>query len=283
ADGAFVTPAEVKIEGAEDARVATLAATGEPVEIGPIEKMSKSKKNIVDPDDIIATYGADTARWFMLSDSPPERDVNWTEDRVQGASRFVQRLWRLTGEAAGIAAPAARPGEFGPAALTLRKATHRALARVTDEVEKLHFNVCIAAIYEFANALGDAIGNVTDPKQITPDFAWALREAAGVLVQLFSPMMPHLAEECWEALGHKTLVATEAWPKVEPELLVENTVELPVQVNGKKVGMVTVARDAGKTEIEAAVLALDAVKRALAGKSPKKVIIVPQRIVNVVA
>jgi leucyl-tRNA synthetase len=284
-DGTFVTPAEVKIEGAEDARVATLTATGEPVEIGPIEKMSKSKKNTVDPDDIIATYGADTARWFMLSDSPPERDVNWTEDRVQGASRFVQRLWRLAGEVAeiGQAAPAAKPAEFGPAALTLRKATHRALARVTDEVEKLHFNVCIAAIYEFANALGDAIGNVTDPAEIPPDFAWALREAADILVQLFGPMMPHLAEECWAALGHKTLVATEAWPKVEPELLVENSIGLPVQLNGKKVGMVTVARDAGKTEIEAAVLALDAVKRALGGKSPKKVIIVPQRIVNVVA
>jgi leucyl-tRNA synthetase len=284
ADGAFVTPAEVTIEGAEDARRAVLSATGEPVEIGPIEKMSKSKKNTVDPDDIIATYGADTARWFMLSDSPPERDVNWTEERVQGASRFVQRLWRLAGEAADIGktAPVAKPGQFGPAALTLRKATHRALARVTDEVEKLHFNVCIAAIYEFANALGDAIGDVTDPAELTPDFAWALREAAGILVQLFAPMMPHLAEECWAVLGHQTLVAAEPWPMVEPELLVENRIDLPVQVNGKKLGLVTVARDAGKDEIEAAVLALDAVKRVLAGKSPKKVIIVPQRIVNVV-
>jgi leucyl-tRNA synthetase len=285
ADGTFVTPAEVTITGGEDARRAVLSATGEPVEIGPIEKMSKSKKNTVDPDDIIATYGADTARWFMLSDSPPERDVNWTEERVQGASRFVQRLWRLTGEVAeiGKSAPTTKPAEFGPAALALRKAAHRALARVTDEVEKLHFNVCIAATYEFANALGDAIGDVTDPAEITPDFAWALREAANILVQLFAPMMPHLAEECWTALGHKTLVATEAWPKVEPELLVENTIELPVQLNGKKVATVTVARDAGKSEIEAAVLALDAVKRALGANSPKKVIIVPQRIVNVVA
>ena len=117
----------------------------------------------------------------------------------------------------------------------------------------------------------------------TPDLAWALREAGDILVRLFHPMMPHLAEECWAALGHKTLVATEAWPQLEPDLLVENDITLPVQINGKKRADVTVARDAGKAEIEAAVLALDAVKKALDGKSPKKVIVVPQRIVNVVA
>ncbi len=282
-NGEWVMPAEVKIEVAGDERRAMHATTGEPVEIGPIEKMSKSKKNTVDPDDIIASYGADTARWFMLSDSPPERDVTWTEQGVQGAWRFTQRLWRLVGEAAGIAqsAPAARPAAFGEPALALRKAAHGALAKVSDAIEKLHFNVCVAHIYEFANALGDAIGNV-ESEQIAPDFAWAMGEAADILVRLFHPMMPHLAEECWAVLGHKTLVATEAWPRLEAELLVETTITLPVQVNGKKVAVVTVARDAGKSDIEAAVLALDAVKRALDGKSPKKVIIVPQRIVNVV-
>jgi leucyl-tRNA synthetase len=283
ANGEWVMPADVKIEAAGDQRRATLAATGAPVEIGPIEKMSKSKRNTIDPDDIIGAYGADTARWFMLSDSPPERDVTWTEQGVQGAWRFTQRLWRLVGEAAGVAqsAPAARPDAFGEPALALRKAAHGALAKVSDAIEKLHFNVCVAHIYEFANALSDAIGNVESEK-VPPDFAWAMREAAEILVRLFHPMMPHLAEECWAMLGHETLVATESWPRLEPELLVETTVTLPVQLNGKKVAVVTLPRDAGKDDIEAAVLALDAVKRALDGKSPKKVIIVPQRIVNVV-
>jgi leucyl-tRNA synthetase len=217
----------------------------------------------------------------MLSDSPPERDVIWTEEGVQGAWRFVQRLWRLNGEIVGIVAPAARPAEFSPAALKVRKAAHRALSHVSDDIARLRFNRCVAHIYEFANALSDAIGEVeTAP---APDLAWALREAADILVLLFHPMMPHLAEECWAALGHKTLVATEAWPQIEPELLVEDTITLPVQINGKKRADVTVARDAGKADIEAAVLALDAVIKALDGKSPKKVIVVPQRIVNVVA
>ena len=255
--------------------------TGEKLAIGPIEKMSKSRKNTVDPDDIIAAYGADTARWFMLSNSPPERDVIWTEEGVQGAWRFVQRLWRLIGEISDVKAPAARPAKFGEQALAVRKAAHKALANVSDDIAKLRFNRCVAHIYECANALSDAIGSAeTKP---APDFAWALRESGDILVRLFHPMMPHLAEECWAALGHKGLVASEAWPQVEPALLVENTITLPVQINGKKRADVTVARDAGKEAIEAAVLALDAVKKALDGKSPKKVIVVPQRIVNVVA
>ena len=253
--GDWVEPANVTIEGMGESRRAKLTATGEALDIGSIEKMSKSKKNVVDPDDIIEAYGADTARWFMLSDSPPERDVIWTEEGVQGAWRFVQRLWRLNGEIARIAAPAARPAAFGEQALVVRKAAHRALHNVSDDIGKLRFNRCVAHIYEFANALSVAIGSAeTAP---SPDFAWALREAGDILVRLFHPMMPHLAEECWAALGHKTLVATEAWPLVESELLVENTVTLPVQVNGKKRADVTVARDAGEAEIKAAVLALD--------------------------
>jgi leucyl-tRNA synthetase len=281
-NGEWVTPAEVTIEGIEGgARTAKLVTTGEPIKIGSIEKMSKSKRNTIDPDDIMATYGADVARWFMLSDSPPERDVEWTERGVQGAWRFTNRLWRLVGEAAEIAAkaPAARPDSFSEPALAIRKAAHGALAKVTDAVEKLHFNVCVAHTYEFANALGSAVANTA----VTPDFAWAVREAAGILVRLFHPMMPHLAEECWAALGHATLVADEPWPVLEAELLVENTITLPVQINGKKRADVTVARDAKSPEIEAAVLALDAVQKALDGKRPKKVIVVPQRIVNVVA
>ncbi|HEX4552808.1 MAG TPA: leucine--tRNA ligase [Xanthobacteraceae bacterium] len=284
ADGSWAAPAEVTIEGSDDDRRATLAATGEPIEIGAIEKMSKSKRNTVDPDDIIASYGADTARWFMLSDSPPERDVNWTEKGVQGAWRFTQRLWRLAGEAADIAraAPADRPAEFAAPALAVRKAAHGALAKVSDAIEKLHFNVGVAHIYEFAGALQTALGNLNQKNGVAPDLAWAVREAAGILVQLFHPMMPHLAEECWALLGHKTPVAAAPWPAVDPGLLVEETVTLPVQVNGKKRADVTVARDATNGDIEAAVLGLDAVKKALDGKVPKKVIIVPHRIVNVV-
>jgi leucyl-tRNA synthetase len=279
--GEWVMPAEVTIKAEGDARTAVLTATGEAVEIGSIEKMSKSKKNTVDPDDIIAAYGADTARWFMLSDSPPDRDVIWTEEGVQGAWRFVQRLWRLVGEIADVQAPAARPAQFSEQALAIRKAAHKALANVSEDIAKLRFNRCVAHIYECANALSDAIGRIEVAP--SPDLAWAVAEAGDILVCLFHPMMPHLAEECWQALGHTTLVSTESWPKVEPALLVESTITLPVQINGKKRADVTVPREAGKDEIEAAVLALDTVQKALDGKIPKKVIVVPQRIVNVVA
>jgi len=262
-------------------KIAYLRATGEELEVGPIEKMSKSKRNTIDPDDIMTSYGADVARWFMLSDSPPERDVEWTERGVQGAWRFTQRLWRLIGEAAAIAAkaPAARPESFSEPALVLRKAAHGALAKVSEAIETLHFNVAVAHIYEFANALGTAIAKPA----ATPDFAWSMREAAEIMVRLFHPMMPHLAEECWSMLGRNTLVSTEYWPELEPELLVEHTITLPVTINGKKRADITVARGANNAEIEAAVLALDAVQRALNGQRPKKVIVVPQRIVNVVA
>jgi leucyl-tRNA synthetase len=285
ADGSFAEPGEVTIEGSDDNRRAELTATGEPVEIGPIEKMSKSKRNTVDPDDIISTYGADTARWFMLSDSPPERDVNWTEQGVQGAWRFIQRFWRIIGDAAVLAreAPGDRPSSFGPSALAVRKAAHAALAKVSENIEKLHFNVCLAHIRECTNALAAAMEEGVAHHERAGDFLWAVREAATILVQLIHPMMPHLAEECWAVLGHENLVACEPWPQLDQALLIETTVTLPVQVNGRKRADVTVARDARNVDIEAAVLALEAVQRALDGKRPKKVIVVPQRIVNVVA
>jgi leucyl-tRNA synthetase len=279
ADGSYVTPAEVKVETGVDGRRATLLISGDEVAIGPIEKMSKSKKNTVDPDDIIATYGADVARWFMLSDSPPDRDVIWSDERVQGASRFVQRLWRLINESAAVGAPATRPAAFGADALALRKATHSALDKVSTGIEKLHFNVCLAYIREFSNALGDVLARSGQP---APDMVWAVREAAVTLVQLFAPMMPHLAEACWALLGQPGLVAEASWPQIERDLLVEETVTLVVQVNGKKRGEVTVARTAQNPEIEAAVLALDTVKQSLGDKAVRKVIVVPMRIVNVV-
>jgi leucyl-tRNA synthetase len=281
ADGSYVTPAEVTVETGGNGRRAVLTATGEEVAIGSIEKMSKSKKNTVDPDDIIATYGADVARWFMLSDSPPDRDVIWSDERVQGASRFVQRLWRVVGESADLAkaAPATRPADFGPNATALRKAAHGALDKVSGGIERLHFNVCLAHIREFTNALADVLSKDTRP---TADLAWAVREAALILIQLIAPMMPHLAEECWQVLGQSGLVSEADWPQIERDLLVEDSVTLVVQVNGKKRGDVTVPRAAENAEIETAVLALDAVKQALGGKAVRKVIVVPMRIVNVV-
>ena len=281
ADGSYVTPAEVKVEAGGNGKRAVLIETGENITIGPIEKMSKSKKNTVDPDDIIASYGADVAGWFMLSDSPPDRDVIWSDERVQGASRFVQRLWRLVNESAEIAknAPANRPASFGADALALRKAAHGALDKVSSGIERLHFNVCLAHIREFANSLAEILGEDDKP---AADTAWAVREAATILVQLFAPMMPHLAEECWQVLGQSGLISEANWPQIERDLLVEDTVTLVVQVNGKKRGDVTVPRGAENPEIEAAVLTLDAVKLALGGKAVRKVIVVPMRIVNVV-
>src|ERR1700754_3249185 len=189
ADGSWVTPAEVKVVSGANGRRAILLTTGEEVSIGSIEKMSKSKKKTVDPDDIIATYGADVARWFMLSDSPPDRDVIWSDERVQGASRFVQRLWRGVNESAELAkaAPAARPASFSDDALSLRKAAHGALDKVSNGIERLHFNVCLAHIREFTNALAEVLAREEQP---APDLAWSVREAAVILVQLFAPMMP---------------------------------------------------------------------------------------------
>jgi leucyl-tRNA synthetase len=207
--------------------------------------------------------------------------VIWTDERVQGAARFVQRLWRLINESAeiGASAPTTRPAAFGPDAQALRKAAHSALDRVSTGIERLHFNVCLAYIREFSNALGEVLSR---RGQRAPDLAWAVQEAAVILVQLFSPMMPHLAEECWSLLGQRGLVSEANWPQIERDLLIEDTITLVVQVNGKKRGEVTVARTAQTAEIEAAVLALDAVKQALGGNKVRKVIVVPMRIVNVV-
>ncbi|MFD1703215.1 leucine--tRNA ligase [Methylopila henanensis] len=280
ADGQWVAPADIRISEDGGARAATRLSDGSAVEIGAIEKMSKSKKNVVDPNDILGSYGADTARWFMLSDSPPERDVIWTEAGVEGASRFVQRVWRLVNEAAARGAPsgAAAPANVGPAAETLRRAAHGALARVEEDIERLRFNRCVAAAYELANALGQAL-----QADASDDMAFALREAAQILVQIVAPFMPHLAEESWAALGHAVLVAETPWPKADPALLASDVVTLPVQVNGKKRDEITVAREADAASIEKAVRELEAVAKAVGDKPIRKIIVVPQRIVNVVA
>ena len=274
----WLLPTEVSIEGEGDARKATEIATGKPAVIGSIEKMSKSKKNLVDPDDIIANWGADCARWFMLSDSPPERDVIWTEAGVAGAGRFIQRVWRLIDEAIekGAKVGAKLPAGLGPEAVELRRAAHKALDQVGRNIEALRFNVAVAQLYELSNTLSASFA------EAGAGLDWAQREAAEFLVQMLGPMMPHLGEECWARLGYNTLLAEQPWPKADPALLVDDTVVIAVQVNGKRRDELTIGRGAGKDEIQAAALKLESIVRALEGRTPKKVIVVPQRIVNVV-
>jgi leucyl-tRNA synthetase len=252
--------------------------TGVPLTVGPAEKMSKSKKNVVDPDAIIEQYGADTARWFMLSDTPPERDIEWTEAGVTGAWRFTQRLWRLIHDVTRIASDGGEgPAEAGPS-LDLRRATHQALHAVSLDIEGLRFNRAIARIYELANSLTAA---VQAPPGERPS-GETLRESARILVQMFAPMMPHLAESCWQALGLQGLVARQRWPAADPALLVESTVTIAVQVNGRRRDEVTISKGLPSSEVERIVLKLDNVRRAVEGRPVKRIIVVPDRIANVV-
>lgn len=277
----WVTPAEIIIVETDGKRQASLIETGEPITIGSIEKMSKSKKNVVDPDDIIASYGADTARFFVLSDSPPDRDVIWSEAGVEGAHRFVQRLWRLISEASdALKAVEAKPASSG-SALAISQATHKTLKAVQADYDKLAFNKAVARLYELVNALANPLTQVAAGTADQATTA-AAKDAVSILISLVAPMMPHLAEQCWQEIGGTGLVAQTAWPVYSEALVAENEVTMPVQINGKKRADLTIARDADQTAIEAAVLALEPVKTALNGQSPKKIIVVPQRIVNVV-
>jgi len=263
--GNWLLPEQVK--KGDDGRLVSIL-DGSPVETGRSEKMSKSKKNVIDPTEIIATYGADTARWFMLSDSPPERDLEWTEAGVEGAWRFAQRLWRMV-----TSAPAANGAAADDAAsLALRRIAHKTIAGVTDDIEKFRFNRAVARLYEFANALDDA--------RTAGDAA--RREALEIMTRLLSPMMPHLAEELWQGLGHKMLLAETAWPDADPALIVDDTVTVAVQVNGKLRATLTLPRDLAGEAAEQSALADENVQRAMAGKPPRKVIVVPNRIINVV-
>ena len=278
----WVTPAEVNITEIDGKRSAVLASDGTPIEIGSIEKMSKSKKNVVDPDDIIASYGADTARWFMLSDSPPERDVIWTEAGVEGAHRFVQRVWRLVAEAADELAKTSPAAAREGAAGEVSKAAHKTLKAVGEEIGRLGFNKAVARLYELTNTLQGPVADLAAGKA-DPAMAGAVRQAVEFLIAMIAPMTPHLAEECWQAIGGEGLAAERAWPDFDPSLVIDNEIVLPVQINGKKRGDLTIARDADQATVERAALALDFVQKALEGKAPRKVIVVPQRIVNVVA
>ncbi|MCU0906017.1 MAG: leucine--tRNA ligase [Rhodobacteraceae bacterium] len=250
----------------EEVEGGKLKLTGQPVEVIPSAKMSKSKKNVVDPDDIIARYGADTARWFVLSDSPPERDVEWTASGAEAAFRHLGRVWRMAQDLKD--APDAAPG---PGDDALMRAMHRAIHDVSVGVESFGFNAAIAKLYVFTNAL--------QKSDATPA---ARRRAVRTLAQLMAPMTPHLAEEVWALCGGQGLCAAAPWPKADPAMLVADTVTLPIQINGKRRSEVTVPRDMATAQIEALVLADDQVARALAGAAPKKLIVVPGRIVNVV-
>jgi leucyl-tRNA synthetase len=235
------------------------------VEVVPSAKMSKSKKNVVDPMAIIAQHGADTARWFVLSDSPPERDVEWTASGAEAANKHLARVYRIAAEIAEDDTPSGDGDE------ALLREMHKTIFDVTNGIESFGFNAAIAKLYAFTNTLAKAKAG-----------AEAKRTAMKTLAQLMSPMTPHLSEEIWHMLGGEGLVAEAPWPVADEAMLVEDTVTMPIQVNGKRRSEITVARDAAKEEVEKTALADDAVKKALDGGMPKKVIVVPGRIVNVV-
>ncbi|MGI9364868.1 MAG: leucine--tRNA ligase [Rhizobiaceae bacterium] len=270
-DGAWLQPSEVNISGEGDSRKAINIDSGEPVEIGGLEKMSKSKRNTVDPDDIISTYGADTARWFVLSDSPPDRDVIWTEAGVEGAHRFVQRIWRLVHAVSQYHLESGKPDTD----LGLRKSAHKALANIDEMIPGLRYNSAVAQIYTLVNETEQALKSEDVSSA-------ALNEVTSMTLQMIAPMMPHLAEESWTVLGNTGLISATSWPELDPSLLVESEITLPVQINGKKRGEISVPVDLDKEGVEDAVLQQAFVQSALSGKQPRKVVVVPGRIVNVV-
>ncbi len=278
-DLGWFQPSELNISEQDGKRKAFKLADNSEVPIGGIEKMSKSKKNVVDPDDIIATYGADTARWFMLSDSPPERDVEWTDAGAEGAHRFVQRIWRLVSTWSENVKSAEAPNDLkDEKAKAIRKASHKTLKAIGEDIERLGFNRAIARLYEYVNTLSSA----GDAKNSNPDINSAMKEGLSFLIQCFAPVMPHLGETCWEELGFDGLVSEQSWPEHDDALAKDDTIILPVQINGKKRADLEVNPDASPQEIEDATLALDVVIKQLDGKAPKKIIVVPKRIVNVV-
>ena len=259
AKGTWLSPDQVRREG----DIWTIIDTGAPAVAGRIEKMSKSKKNVVDPDDIVDQYGADAVRWFMLSDSPPERDLEWSEAGIEGCWRFVQRLWRLTSQVSGA--------EGSDKALDRK--THQVIAGVGVDIEALAFNKAVAKIYDLANAIEKAAPS-------------ASRDAAiRTIVLLSSPMVPHLAEEAWTVLGVQLgggLIADAAWPAVDPKFLEEDEVTIAIQVRGKLRDTLTVAKGLPQAEIEALALASQKVQHAVDGANIKKIIVVPDRLVNIV-
>ncbi|GGO95413.1 leucine--tRNA ligase [Stakelama pacifica] len=253
----WFAPDEVRISGEQGIAI----TDGSPITVGRVEKMSKSKKNTVDPGPIVEQYGADAVRWFMLSDSPPERDLEWSESGIEGAWRFIQRLWRLFDGLADA------DGEDK----ALDRKLHQTIAGVADDIEALSFNKAVAKLYELVNAIEKAKPSASR--------AAAIR----ALVRIVAPMAPHIAEEAWAAMGNSALIADAEWPEVDPALLVEDEVTIAVQVNGKLRDTLIMAKGTAKDEVEAAALSADKIVQWLDGASPKKVIVVPDRLVNIVA
>ena len=269
ADGAWLEPGAVAKTGE------TATYNGQPVTIGRSEKMSKSKKNTVDPQSILDTYGADAARLFMLSDSPPDRDLEWTDAGIEGAWRYLNRLWRLATAAVEIP-EGPLPAVLDPAAAVVLRQIHRTISAVSDDLEKFRFNSAVARTRELTNALADMDRGVGGGNAV-------FRFGVAAVAQLINPLTPHLSEEIWQSLGHTTILTETPWPTFDPALLEDDTVTIGVQVNGKLRGTITVAKAAANDVFEAAALALPAVQKQLDGKPPKKVIIVPGKIVNIVA
>jgi leucyl-tRNA synthetase len=272
--GRWLFPDEVRAGGGT---APVHAGTGRPVTRGRSEKMSKSKKNVVDPEVIVGAYGADTARIYMMSDSPPDRDLEWTEAGIEGAWRYVNRLWRMFTEPAAAIAPLAAPmpAALGDVAGKTLRAIHRTIADVGNDLDRFHFNRAVARIRELTNQLDELAGD-------DADVAWVRRFGLETLAQLIDPVMPHLAEELWQHLGHATPLVDSPWPGYDGTLLVEESITIAVQVNGKLRGTVMLPPDAAKEKAEAEALALENVQRAMEGKPVRKVIVVPNKVINVV-
>ncbi len=274
-DGSWLYPEEVT--RSEDG--ATRCSDGAPVSVGRSEKMSKSRRNVIDPENMIARYGADSARLFMLSDSPPERDLEWTEAGIEGVWRYVQRLWRMVTEPATAlsVAGSAMPDNLDAAGpeFKLRRVIHFTIAAVSDDIERFHFNRAVAHIRALSNAIA-----AYEPAG--PQAGAVLRESLETLVLLVAPMMPHFAEEAWRRLGHDGYICREPWPEADPALVAAERVVVAVQVNGKKRATLELAPNADRASVEAEALAEPKVAAAIAGKDVRKVIVVPNRIVNVV-
>ena len=273
-DGSWLEPEEVR--RGDDGSWVTVD-DGHKVKLGRVEKMSKSKRNTVDPTAIIESYGADTARLFVLSDSPPERDLEWTDTGIDGAWRYLNRLWRLVDQRLSQLPPAGQEmsGSLNADEVALMRVLHRTIDGVTRELERLHFNKAVALIRELSNAI-----EAFKPEGVNGPVV--LRQALDALVVLIGPMMPHLAEELWQQLGHGALVVDTPWPVADATWLTADTVTMPVQVNGKRRGEIVVERDSDQAATGALALAQDGVQRAMAGKAPKRVIVIPNRIVNIV-
>ena len=273
-NGDWVEPGLVDIQTEGQTRRAILIETGEPVVIGDIEKMSKSKRNTVAPEEIFDVYGVDAARLFVLSDSPPERDAQWTPGGVQGAWRFVNRVWDEFDSQ-----PETQIGDLGSSeALALRQATHRLVKAVTDAVEGFRFNSGIARMYEYLNVLKAFPAKGADPAILA-----ARAEGLSVLARLISPFTPHLAEECWARIGGEGMVVSAPWPDYDPALTQDAVKTLPVQVNGKRRWEIEAPAGAEPATVEKMLLDDPQTARRLEGLTIRKVIVVTDRIVNIVA